>query len=129
MPVIADNNKTPRCRPARGFTMLEVLIAALLLSLVMLGLMNVFLGSKRYILGSRWRITAGELARYFLAPLTLNVSQNTWSTSWLGSGGNYTSNITLDGINYTANYNVTQNFNLTNVSKVRLNVTWNDTTI
>ena len=109
--------------------MLEVLISALILSLVMAGLMNVFLGSKRYILGSRWRITAGELSRYFLEPLSLNVSQNTWSSSWLGSGGNYTSNITLDGINYTANYNITQSFNLTNVSKVKLNVTWNDTTI
>ncbi len=129
MAVIADSNKTRRCRTLRGFTMLEVLIAALILSLVMVGLMNVFLGSKRYILGSRWRITAGELSRYFLGPLSLNVSQNTWNSSWLGSGGNYSSNIMLDGINYIANYNITQNFNLTNVSKVKLNVTWNDTTI
>lgn len=129
MPFIPDSREKPRYPDRRGFTLLEVLVSALLLSLVMLGLMNVFTGSKRYLLGSRWRITAGELGRYFLEPLSLNVSQNTWATGWLGAGGNYSSSITLDGINYSAEYNITPNFNLTNVSKVRLNVTWNDITI
>ena len=128
---MSDGEKARRGRSsiAAGFTILEILISVLILSLVMAGLMNVFLGSKRYILGSRWRMTAGELGRYFLEPLSMNVSQNTWSTSWLGSGGNYSLNITLDGRSYTANYNITPNFNSTNVNKVKLNVTWNDTTI
>ena len=96
--------------PKRGFTFLEILISTFILSLIMLGLVSVFISSKKLIYYSRSRVTAAELGRLFLDPLQLQVRQDTWNTTCL-SLGNCTS-ITYgptDGLdkNYTGTYTIT----------------------
>jgi prepilin-type N-terminal cleavage/methylation domain-containing protein len=63
----------------RGFTILEVLVAAIILALVVFGLANVFVAAKRLIAHSSSRMAGGEIGRLFVDPLQLYVRQDTWS--------------------------------------------------
>ena len=49
------------------------LIATIILALVLIGIVNVFISSKRWILHSRERMSAVELGKLFLAPLQQDV--------------------------------------------------------
>lgn len=117
-----------------GFTLLEVTVSIIILSIVISGLVNVFISGKRWILHSRSRMTAGELGKYFLDPLQMQVRQDIWNTtSCLGTGNltncpNQTAG-TGQGLdrNYTAYYNVTPGSPLSNITKVKVNITWNET--
>jgi len=53
----------------------------LIFALIMGGLANLFVVTKRHILHAHARIAAGELGRYFLDPLQTHVRQDTWGTS------------------------------------------------
>lgn len=65
----------------KGFTLLEILIAALIMVMVMAGLTYVFLAGKGHLAHTRSRIQAAELGRLFLAPLQMDVRQDTWDQS------------------------------------------------
>jgi len=62
----------------KGFTLLEIFIATAMLSLVTIGLANIFLTCKRLIVHVRERVAAAELAKYYLDPLYLKVSEGDW---------------------------------------------------
>jgi len=62
----------------KGFTLLEIFIATAMLSLVTIGLANIFLTCKRLIVHGRERMAAAELAKYYLDPLYLKVSEGSW---------------------------------------------------
>jgi len=114
----------------KGLTLLEVLVATFIFALLMLGVTNIFLSSKRSILHSRSRMTASELVRYFLDPLQMQVRQDSWNTNCLGVGNCTDASIGIDeGLdeNYTAIFNSTPNF-IANLTKLRINITWNETT-
>ncbi len=111
-----------------GVTLIEIIVSTLIMSLVMVGLANLYVVAKRYILHSRSRMAGGELGKYFLDPLQMHVRQDNWNQANNSlSVGSYTgTNSTLDNINYTPHYNIT---NITNTSlrRVRVNITWNET--
>jgi prepilin-type N-terminal cleavage/methylation domain-containing protein len=65
----------------RGLTLLEIIIAMLILALVMTGIANIFLAGKRHIGRARSKIQAAELGRLFVAPLQKDVRQDTWDKS------------------------------------------------
>ncbi len=65
----------------KGFTLLEIIIAALILALVTTGLAYVFLAGKRHILHIRSKIQAAELGRLFLDYLPMHVRQDIWNNS------------------------------------------------
>jgi Tfp pilus assembly protein PilV len=113
-----------------GFTLMEVLISALIMSLVMTGLVNIFLAGKRHILHSRSKIQAAELGRLFLAPLQMDVRKDLWSGNCLGSSSGCPStpanNISIDGITYKPSTTVNQNYAGTTLSKVKLTITWDE---
>lgn len=110
----------------RGLTLLEILIASLLLCMFMVGLMGVFIGSKRYLISSRSQMAAGELGRYFLGNLSMQVKQSEWGNNCLSNSTYCTpQNITLGNINYNATYNTTEVFGL---RKARVNITWEEPT-
>jgi len=67
-----------RIRSAKGFSLLEIVVAATLLALIMAGLANVFVASKRWLMHSRLKMTAGEMGKYFLEPLQVSVNQGDW---------------------------------------------------
>jgi len=133
-----------------GFTLLEILVSALIIAIVMLGLANVFFAGKRYVIHARSRITATELGKTFLDPLATQVRQSannsTSSDGWneannsLSIGVRYCdSNAshtqqdnclplaerTFDNMNYSAEYNISQ-VGTTDLRKVRLTVNWSE---
>jgi len=68
-----------------GFTLIEIIVATFLLALVTTGLAYVFLAGKRHLLHTRSKIQATELGRLFLAPLQMDVRQDTWNNSPVGN--------------------------------------------
>ena len=74
---------TPRSNGIKeaGLTLVEILISMLIFALIMGGLANLFVATKRHILHAHSRMVASELGRYFLDRLQLHVRQDTWDTS------------------------------------------------
>ena len=68
---------------------MEILISLIILSLVFLGLLNLFISGRRYIQHSQSRMTAAELGKLFIDPLQMEVRQNDW---WWKTGDTITAN-------------------------------------
>ncbi|MBN1912842.1 MAG: type II secretion system protein [Candidatus Omnitrophica bacterium] len=118
----------------KAFTLLEILVSTVLISMIMFGIMSGFIGIGRYISISRSETVAGQLARFFLGELPQQVRQDNWNTSCLGGNSSNCSNgeTTMDNTVYGVIYNVTA-FNesggdFANLSKVELSISWNETT-
>ena len=62
-----------------GLTLIEIIVATLIMAITMSGLVNLFVSSKRWLVHSRARMTGGELGRYFLDPSSSAIQQNDWS--------------------------------------------------
>jgi len=114
----------------RGISLLEIVIAMVILALVLVGLVNVFVMSKGYIAHSRSRISAGELGKQFLDPLQAYVDQSTWEEAGgnnLSRDHNFTGSKTIvNNIEFTPQYNVTAGPAGTELRKVTVNITWNE---
>jgi Tfp pilus assembly protein PilV len=111
-----------------GFTLMEVLVSAVLIAIVLVGLANLFVVGKRYILHNRSRMTGGELGRVFLDPLQMHVRQDTWGTAnnCLSNKTNCPTPQTLDNITYTPDYNDITDVAGTNLRRVRLIISWTE---
>lgn len=115
----------------KGLSLLEILVASLILTLVLAGLLNTFLAGKRWVLHNRLRMTGGELGKYFLDPLQNQVRGDTWNTtSCLGTG---TSANCPDGTagtaqgldrDYKASYTVSPDTPISNITKVKVDITY-----
>jgi len=120
----------------KGLTLLEILVAMLILALVIGGLGNIFTSSKLELIHTRSLMLAAELARYFLDPLQADVRNDTWGSSWLSTSGVYTGEKVITTQNtpgafnysYNSSYNITNNAPISNLTKVVLNITWNELT-
>ena len=124
----------------KGLSLLEILVSCVILSLTLIGLANIFVSAKRYILHSRARMAGGELGRLFLEPLQMHVRQDTWNQTGnaLNIGVTYCgqnpqnpicpseANRTLDRIVYNATYDITNHPNAPNIRKVVVNIRWNE---
>jgi prepilin-type N-terminal cleavage/methylation domain-containing protein len=69
----------------KGLSLLEILISMFILSLVVVGLANIFISTKRNILHTRYAMVGAELTKQYLAPLHKDVRQDTWTTNCLGN--------------------------------------------
>lgn len=125
---------------------MEILLATVILSMTLIGLANIFVVGKRYIMHSRARMSGGELGRLFLDPLQMSVRQDTWNsaaTNTLFGGTRYCdsdaahpqqpgilcppeADRTLGGIVYGARYDVVRNNPANNLNKVRVTVSWTE---
>ena len=123
----------------KGFTLLEIIVATLILALVMTGLVNVFLAAKRHLTHTRSKIQATELGRLFLAPLQMQVKQSDWNSSsndynspnLLQKGTRTGSLERLDGIDYTPTYEISVPPGFSPDSpmrKAKVTITWNEPT-
>jgi Tfp pilus assembly protein PilW len=115
-----------------GISLVEILVSMVLLSLVMIGLVNVFITSKRLLIRGQAKITALEMSRLFVDPLNNQVRQDTWNQAGndLRLGVRSGTSQIINGINYTSTYNVTDvpcplSVNL---RRVKVDMRWNDTT-
>ncbi len=110
--------------------MMEILVSLAILSIVVVGLINVFVASKALVLHNRNRMASGQLGRAFLDPLQLDVNQSTWGASCLTSGAGCVGaqNINIGGrsINFTPNYTRALDTPATGVNRVVVTINWDD---
>jgi len=66
-------------RTKSGFTLVEVIVAAVIFSLVILGLSGVFIAGSKHIMHARERMVSAEIGKFFLDPLQDYVRQDTWN--------------------------------------------------
>lgn len=129
----------------KGFTLLEVLVALVILSITMAGLVNLFFTGKWFIRHARMRMTAGELGKTFLEPLqSMFIRQDTWPVNPIGGatasyycGGTGSPQLpnppcpnltdrTFNNIEYIAQYDITTLVSAPNLRKVKLTMTWTE---
>lgn len=65
----------------RSTTLFEVIVATVIFSLVMAGMVSVFVAGKRHVMHSRDRMTSSEMGKLFLDPLQLDVRQYDWDNA------------------------------------------------
>jgi hypothetical protein len=117
-----------------GLSLLEIIVALLILSLVMYGLTSLFIASKRLMYHSSSRVSSMEVGKYFFEDGGLAVTADNY-TSFQNCLYNDTAcanshNLTYNGIRYNITYhteNVTNSTNAnTTLRKVIINVTWDE---
>lgn len=105
----------------KGFTLIEIVMAVVILSVVMLGLVSVFVSAKKLIRHSRIRMTAAELGKLFLELPSWNDIQSKYyanQTKGIANG--------LDS-NYVANYTIEQlPANMTNIYRIKTVIYWTE---
>lgn len=74
------HNRKPRTKDC-GLTLVEIIISMVILAVIIGGLANLFLATKRHTLHSSFRMAAAGLGRYFLERLHLHVNQETWDNA------------------------------------------------
>lgn len=121
-----------------GFTLIEIVVSSVILSLVLAGLASTFITGITYSRHSQLRMTGGELGRLFLDPFQMAVRQSDWdqgsnlfyipaadnSRQWPGQAE------TLNGIDYTPSYTVSRvndaNGNDTGLRRLKAVVRWTE---
>jgi hypothetical protein len=63
----------------KGVTLIEIIISTVLLAAVMVGLGGLFVGGQRILTHNQFRSSGGELGKYFLDPLHIDVKQSEWN--------------------------------------------------
>ncbi len=71
-------------RKKSGFSLIEVMVAAVIFSLAMVGLSSVFVAGNKHIIHTRERIASAEIGKFFLDPLQALVREDTWASNGLG---------------------------------------------
>ena len=113
-----------------GLTLLEILVSMVVFALIMGGLANLFISTKRLILRAGYQMSSAEIGKRFLDPLQLKVSADTWNTNCLGQP-NYSDcppDEVFGGITYHPTYQIT-NLPGTNLQKVVVTVDKEGSTI
>ncbi len=65
----------------KGVTLLEIIVATVVLSLVMLGMSSLFFAAKANLFHSGARTSATQLGKLFLDPLQMHVRSDNWDTA------------------------------------------------
>lgn len=110
-----------------GFSLIEILVATVIFSLVMLGLVGVFVAAKGHIMRSRERMISAEIGKFFIDPLQMDVKQENWDTSIfvLGKSPNTQE---INNTDFTSTY-VIADVASTDLHRVITTITWPDSAI
>jgi len=115
----------------KGFTLAEIVIAAVILATAVGGLWACFIASKRFSISSKTSLMAIHNARYVLEKLREDVRADEWDSGNLQVGGPY--NVTTwlpnDSASFRNKYNGRAVYSVSNVSgtscrRVDLTMTW-----
>lgn len=116
----------------KALSLLEIIVSLILLSLIMLGVTNLFITGKSWILHARSRMAGGELGRHFLEPLQMQVRQDAWGSNCLTRDGTNPAGCVTDSwidpaskIEYKPSYEISS-VTGTNLRKVRFAVKWTE---
>ena len=117
-----------------ALTLIEILISTVVLSLVFLGLLNLFISGRRFLEHSQSRMGGGELGKVFMDPLQMQVRQSDWvnlggtaTGNQLQLGNSITSAQSLNGITYTATSAVYAVDAAGNLRGVQTSINWQET--
>lgn len=113
----------------RAFTLVEIMVAMIILVTSVAGILTAFLSAKRHILHAKRRLQAVQLGSQKLEDLYQYVRNDTWNnvTNKLYPGSYPSESITLDEINtYNRSY-VVSNMAPNAYRKVTVTVQWNET--
>ncbi|MFH0762381.1 MAG: hypothetical protein V1925_00640 [Candidatus Omnitrophota bacterium] len=64
-----------------GLSLLEIIVAVVILAITITGLAGIFISTKRLVLHSQLRMSGGELGKYYLSPFSDAVRQDQWDSS------------------------------------------------
>ncbi len=114
----------------KGFSLFEILISLVVLSIAITGITVLYTSSKKFVLHGRSTFIGTELGKVFLDPLQMDVRQDTWGTncvSTIGVNTNCSSSVpqVINGISYTPAYTKTQ-VGVTSLRRVTLNLNWTE---
>ena len=93
----------------KGFSLLEILVSLIILSIAITGMIVLFTSSKKFILHGRSTFSGTELSRVFLDPLQNDVRQDTWgdpTKNCLALPTGCPAPQTVNSITYTPTYNI-----------------------
>lgn len=128
-------------KSSTSFTLLEIVIAMLILSLVVAGLFGLFVNSTKFIVESQHRLQAMNYARMVAEQLKVYVSADPDTPAGAGaalaeglekapSTIGLDDSITFGGVPMSCKYDVDEDINilgsLTDLDKVTITVTWTE---
>jgi len=121
MNIVINNNKLNK----KAFTLVEILVGIVILSIVFAGLLAAFTAARKYVLRANRRLVTANLSRSVLERLYKEVREDYWSGGTYPVPGQYplriATGLTFDGLtpainsaiiadiegeNYTGNYDV-----------------------
>ncbi len=114
----------------KAVTLIEIIVATVVLALVITGLAQVFMSGRRFIIHARSRMVGAELGRYFIDPLHMDVNQANWANTCLGGSSSACPGAkTIDGITYTPGYTVDNaTAGADPIRRLRVTINWNEFT-
>lgn len=116
----------------KGFSLFEIIVSLIILSIAITGMVVLFTSSKKFILHGRSTFAGTELGRVFLDPLQADVRWDTWGNNCVSTNGVNTNCSpdpqVINGISYTPAYTKTQVgvTNATSLCRVTLNLNWTE---
>ena len=124
--VVPNNKMVISMRERRGLSLMEIIVSLVITALVLVGLANLFVATKRHLLHSRTRIVSAELTKSYLEPLRADVRQDQWGSNCLSGGaGCPPANVSINGMNMTVSYQFS-NVTGTTLRRVNVLVGWNE---
>lgn len=113
----------------KGFSVFEILISMIILSVAITGMVTLYISSKKFLLHGRSTFAGTELGKNFLVPLQLDVRQDQWGTNCVSTdgtdtGGCNTVSQVIGGITYQPSYTKSLVGATTSLRRVTLNLTW-----
>jgi hypothetical protein len=103
----------------------EILVASVILTVLILGTATVFLSSKRYTRHARLSAVSSELSKTLMDSLHMDVRLDLWGTNCLSAGLLCPGAQIVDNIAYTPTYVIT-NVAGTTLRRARLRINWNE---
>ena len=122
---------------------MEVLVASVLFSMVIVGMLSAFVSGNKMVIHARERMVSSQLSKLFIDPLQSHVRQDTWDlagnalltgTTYCDSVGGHTQNPIcpsaaserkINNRDFTATYTIA-NVTGTNLRRVTTTITWNE---
>ncbi len=109
-----------------GFSLLEIIVSTVILSLTILGLLGVFAAGNYWVIHFRDRSTSAELGKFFVDPLQMQVRQDQWGTNGLSTNTLPVDNQMINGKNFRATSTATEDVAGTELRKVRTVIFWRE---
>jgi len=114
----------------KGFSIFEIIVALVILSFAITGILVLYNASKRFLLHGRSTFSGTELDRNFLESLqATQVRQDTWGANCISTNGVDincdTTPQTINGITYTPSYKKTA-VGIGDLRRVELTFSWTE---